>query len=191
MFVQSSPGHMPFSFLQYTALPACCNCSLFFYYLEFTWGCVSLPLSSEASHTLAAITGLTLSKHTGGGAATPAFSHQLVYLQFVWKSGPPWLSRGECYSLACCYKPFPLQAHWGRGCCSCLLQPAYLFTAKVGCAPPRLSGAQGALPSLLGVFLILFFCSAACLLFSLVFFSFLLGWGSVWPGGYADLQGAA
>jgi hypothetical protein len=83
MFVQSSPGHMPFSFLQYTALPACCNCSLFFYYLEFTWGCVSLPLSSEASHTLAAITGLTLSKHTGGGAATPAFSHQLVYLQFV------------------------------------------------------------------------------------------------------------
>jgi hypothetical protein len=32
----------PFCFLQYTALPACCNCS-FFYYLEFAWGSVPSP----------------------------------------------------------------------------------------------------------------------------------------------------
>jgi hypothetical protein len=38
-------------------------------------------LSSGTCHTLAAVTSLPLSKHTGGGGAIPAFSGQLVYLQ--------------------------------------------------------------------------------------------------------------
>jgi hypothetical protein len=71
------------------------------------------------------------------GATSPAFSAQLVYLQFAW-----------------------------------------------GIAPYPLSGAWGAQPSLLHVF----FFSAACLLFSLVFFLFFPGRGSVCPGGYADLS---
>jgi hypothetical protein len=33
-------------------------------------------------HTWAAVTSLPLSKHTGGGGATPVFSDRLVYLQF-------------------------------------------------------------------------------------------------------------
>jgi hypothetical protein len=71
----------PFCFLQYTALPAFCNCSLFFY-LEFTWGGAPSPHSSAACHTLATVGCLLLSKHTGGGGTTPAFSGWLIYLQF-------------------------------------------------------------------------------------------------------------
>jgi hypothetical protein len=118
----------PFSFLQYTALPAFCNCSLFFLCslhvgscpsstlrwdvpnfshwwkpspLQAHWGrwchscllrsaclftvCVREcppPLSGGACHTVAIVTSLPLSKHTGGGGTTPVFSGQLVYLQF-------------------------------------------------------------------------------------------------------------
>jgi hypothetical protein len=46
------------------------------------WRSAPLPLSGRACYTLAAVKILSLSKHTGGGAATPAFSGQLVYLQF-------------------------------------------------------------------------------------------------------------
>jgi hypothetical protein len=38
-----------------------------------------------------------------------------------------------------CYKFSPLQAHWGRCCCTRLLWPAYLFTVHVGSAPSPLS----------------------------------------------------
>jgi hypothetical protein len=68
----------PFSYLQYTALPTCCKFSLIF--LEFMWGDATPPLSCGACHTLATVTSLPLSKHTGGGSATPTCSSQLVYL---------------------------------------------------------------------------------------------------------------
>jgi hypothetical protein len=65
-----------------------------------------------------------------------------------------------------------------------LPSPAGLFIySSMRECPPPVSGAQGAPPSLLCVF----FFSAACLLFSLVFSLFFPGWGSVCPGGYADL----
>jgi hypothetical protein len=47
-------------------------------------------------------------------------------------------------------------------------------------SPPPLFSTQGALPSLLGVFFVVF-------AYYSVFFSFFPGWGSVCPGGYADL----
>jgi hypothetical protein len=94
-------------------------------------------------------------------------------------------SREECPSpplqwsmphFSCCYKPSPLQAHWGRWCPFFLCRPACLFQFT-------LSGAEGAPPSLLHVF---FFFSAVY--YSVWFFSsFFPGWGSVCPGGYADL----
>jgi hypothetical protein len=53
------------------------------FYLEFVWGCAPPPFSGGACHTLAAVGCLPLSKHTGRGGTTPAFSSQLVYLQFM------------------------------------------------------------------------------------------------------------
>jgi hypothetical protein len=41
------------------------NCSLFFFYLEFTWGGAPTPLSSGACHTLATVTSFLLSKVAG------------------------------------------------------------------------------------------------------------------------------
>jgi hypothetical protein len=115
----------PFCFLQYTALPAFCNCILFFY-LEFTWGGAPPPVSCRACHTSAAVTSLPFSKHNWGGGDTPAFSGWLIYS-----------SNGECPSpilwwsmphFSHCYKPFPLQAYWGMWYHTRLLWPACLFT---------------------------------------------------------------
>jgi hypothetical protein len=57
-----------------------------------------------------------------------------------------------------------------------LPSPASLFW---GISPPPLFGTQGALPSLLVVFFVV-------IVYYSVFFS--PGWGSVCPGGYADLS---
>jgi hypothetical protein len=76
---------------------------------------------------------------------------------------------------------FPTPRLLGGPCHSCPLWPTCLFIVLWGIAPPSLFGAQSAPPSLLRVF------CCCCLLFSLVFFSFFPGWGSVCPGGYADL----
>jgi hypothetical protein len=79
---------------------------------------------------------------------------------------------------------FPSPRLLGRCCHSCLLWPVCLFRFTWRIAPPPLSRAQGAPPSLLHV---LFF-SAACLLFSL-FFSLFFSWvvvslsrGLCWSG---------
>jgi hypothetical protein len=72
-----------------------------------------------------------------------------------------------------CYKPSPLQAHWGRWRHSCLLQSAYLqFYEGVPLPHP---------PELFAMCLFNFF-SAAWLLFSLFFSFFFLGGGSICPG---------
>jgi hypothetical protein len=117
-----------------------------------------------------------------------------------------------------CYKPSPLQAHWGRRCHIHLLWPAYLQCTRECLSPPLqwsfhttsavtnfpLSKVAGQVPPLLpspaGLFIysscgecpspvlwssghptlfaMCLFFSAACLLFSLVFFLFFLpGWG--------------
>jgi hypothetical protein len=67
--------------------------------------------------------------------------------------------------------------------CSCLLCPFVYLQFSWGSAPPPLSRAQGALPSLLCVF---FFFSFFFII--QVFFPFFPGQGSVCPGGYADLS---
>jgi hypothetical protein len=65
------------------------------------------------------------------------------------------------------------------------LASLFIYSLSEGCpVRPPLSRAQGTPPSLLHVFLF----SAACLLFSLVFFSFFPARGSICPGGYADLS---
>jgi hypothetical protein len=63
--------------------------------------------------------------------------------------------------------------------CSCLLRPGLFIYNSVRDSPPPLFSTQGAPPSLLHVY-----CSY-CLLLN---FSFFPGWGSVCPGGYADLS---
>jgi hypothetical protein len=68
------------------------------------------------------------------------------------------------------------------GCCySWHLHPACLFTVPWGIAPPLLFSTQGAPPFLLCVFFVIVVYYSVC------FFSFFPGWGSVCPGGYADL----
>jgi hypothetical protein len=118
----------------------------------------------------ATATSFPLSKHTGGGDTAPTLSGRRGYLQFTWEVGlPP--SPVEFFSHCHFYK---LSCSWLLGMCRCssLLQP--------GCEgfplpPLQCSGC----PTLYSTF----FC-CYCLLFS---FSFCPGWGSVFPGGYADL----
>jgi hypothetical protein len=78
-----------------------------------------------------------------------------------------------------CWKPSPLQAHWGRRHHSCLLWPACLFTVHVRECPspiPRNSGC----PTLFVFFFQL-------LINQFGFFSFFPGWVSVCPESYANL----
>jgi hypothetical protein len=115
-----------------------------------------------------------------------------------------------------CSKLSPFQAHWGRWHCTCFLSLVYLFTAHVGTgstpSPVEFSSHRSWLlgvchhscllrpaclftvpwgisplpPSVLRVPHPLFYVSFLLLLFSIQFF-FSPGWGSVCPGGYADL----
>jgi hypothetical protein len=107
-----------------------------------------------------------------------AFSGLLVFLQFTWEVGllP---SPVEFSSLRHFYK---LYCSWLLGVCrcSCLLQPARLFTVLGGISLPCSLALRAPHP----VCYVSFFCCCYCLLFS---FSFFLGWGLVCPGGYADL----
>jgi hypothetical protein len=118
-------------------------------------------------------TSFPFSKHTRGGDTAPAFSGLCVYLQFTWEVGlPP--SPMEFSSHHHFYK---VSRSWLLGvcCCSCLLQ-----WLVVGDFPSPTFWRSGC-PTLFAMCL---FCY--CLLFS--FFSFFPGWGSVCPGGYADLS---
>jgi hypothetical protein len=124
----------------------------------------------------AAATSFTLSKHTGGGGATPAFSDLRVCLQFTWEVGlPP--SPMEFSSHCHFYK---LSRSWLLGKCRPLLPSQdglFISSSMRDC--PSLSLWRSGHSSL---FTTCLFCY--CLLLS---FSFFPGWGSVCPGGYADL----
>jgi hypothetical protein len=71
------------------------------------------PLSCGACHTLATIGRLPLSKHTGGGGTTPAFSGWLVYLQFTWRSATLPLPGEACHALVA-VTSFPLSKVAGQ-----------------------------------------------------------------------------
>jgi hypothetical protein len=110
---------------------------------------------------------------TGGGDTAPTFSGLRVYLQFMWEVGlPP--SPVE-FSSTATFTSFPAPGCW---VVLLLLPSPARLVLRDSSAPPF--SPQGAPPSLLCVF---FFVVA----YYSVFFSFFPGWGSVCPGGYADL----
>jgi hypothetical protein len=157
----------PFVFSSIQLYPS--NCSLF--YLKFMWGGSSPNSSVSMPHFSCHWKLLPLQAHWRCGS-TPAFSSQCVYLQFAWGLLLPTL-RWHIPHFSCCYKLSPLQ-----GCWVSATNPAFsgwlvYLQFTWGSAPPLLSRAQGALPSLLHVFSF----SAACLLFSLFFSLFTLGGG--------------
>jgi hypothetical protein len=82
------------------------------------------------------VTSFPLSKHTGGGDATPTFSGQLVYLQFTWEvTRSP--SLVEFFSHHCFYKLSHTRL-LGHCLCSCLLWLACSFTVLWGLPLPPL-----------------------------------------------------
>jgi hypothetical protein len=83
----------PFFFIQYSALHTCCNCSLFLFSVQVGW-CPSPTLLWSMPHDSHCY---KLSPLQGccSGSAAPAFSGQLVYLQFAWGSAPLPLSRAQ------------------------------------------------------------------------------------------------
>jgi hypothetical protein len=77
------------------------------------------------------------------------------------------------------FTSFPAPRLLGGCRCSCLLWPTCLFTVLWGIAPPRLWRSEH--PALFAT------CLFVVVVYSVWFFSFFPGWGSVCPGGYADL----
>jgi hypothetical protein len=145
--------------------------------LTLTWPCRPCLLRVLLGATATA-TSLAFFKHTGGGGATHAFSSQHVYLQFTCEMSLPrapveFSSHYRFYKLSC-------SCLLGVCRCSCLLQPACLFTVPGRISPPAF-GTQGTPPCLLCVFFTIVYYSVW------FFFSFFPGWGWVCPGGYADL----
>jgi hypothetical protein len=106
------------------------------------------------------VTNFPLSKHTGGGGATSAFSGWHVYLQFTWEMlllPFHWYFPHTATSTSCL-----IPRLLGRWWHSCLLQPACLFTVLWGIALHLLFGSHGTPPSLL-----YFFCCCCCFVLSL------------------------
>jgi hypothetical protein len=137
--------HAPFVFSSVQPYLLVAIAALF--YLAFTWQGAPPPLSCGARHTLAAVGGLLLSKHNGGGGATPTVSDGLFIYSLGGGVSLP--SSGGQPLL----QTFPAPRLLGRGHHSCLLWPACSFTVCVwGRASPPLSGAQDTLPSWLHVF---------------------------------------
>jgi hypothetical protein len=124
----------------------------------------------------ATATSFPLSKHTGGDDTEPAFSGLHVYLQFMWAVGLPPLSCGV-------FLPLPL-----------LQAFPLLIAGHVLLLLPSLAGlfiySSGRIPLPPSLVLRelhhLCYVSFSLLLFIIQFF-FFPGWGSVCPGGYADL----
>jgi hypothetical protein len=170
----------PFCFLQYTALPTCCNCSLF-YYLEFAWVGAHPPHSGGVCYTLAAVTNLPLSMHTGRWRHTHLLWPACLFTVHV-KECPSLPPPGGASHTSATVTSFPLSKVDGQ-VPPFLPFPTSLFIYSLSgeCPSPTLQ--SSGCPALFATCL---FFSAACLLFNL-FFSFFPGWGSVCPGGYADL----
>jgi hypothetical protein len=116
-----------------------------------------------------------LQAHGGGGCgATPTFSCWLVYLQFMWRSAPPWLSGGMCYTLATVTSLF-LSKHIGRGAATPAFSGWLVFLQfKWGVPFPHSLELRAPCPLCYVSFNFIFY-SATYLLFSLFFSLFSLG----------------
>jgi hypothetical protein len=103
VYLEFSWTHDPFVFSSIQPYSPVAIAVLF--YFQFGSGGAPPPFSGGVCHTLATVGCLLLSKHTEGGGATPTFSDWLVYLQFIWGSAPPLLSRaqGTLPSLLCVF----------------------------------------------------------------------------------------
>jgi hypothetical protein len=140
------------------------------------------PLSGGACHTLAAVGHLPFSKHTGGGGATPAFSSQLIYLQFMWGNVSPSLCSGAFHTAAT-VTSFPSSnvAGWGPPLLPSL---ASLFIYSLCEGVPLPFSLELRAPHPL-CYMSFFF---QLLVYYSIFFPFFPGQGSVCPGGYTDLS---
>jgi hypothetical protein len=120
---------------------------------------------------------LPLSKNTGGGDTASTFSGQHVYLQFMWEVGLPSLLWS--FPPTTTFRSFSAPGCWVGATTLAFSSWRVYLQFREG-FPLPLPWCSGHLPSLLHFFLLL-------LLIIQVFFSFFPGWGSVCPGGYADL----
>jgi hypothetical protein len=98
-----------FCVLQYTSLPTYCNCSPFLF--RVCMGSALPPLSSGACHTLAAVGSLPLSKHTGGGGATPRLLWPACLFTVCMEKCPP-PSPVKLSTQQPLLHAFPLQGCW-------------------------------------------------------------------------------
>jgi hypothetical protein len=123
-------------------------------------------------------TNFPLSKHTGGGDISPAFSGQCVYLQFMWEVGLLPLLLWS-FLPTTTFTSFPTP-----GCWSGAVTPTFSswlvylqFCEGLPFTPPSALRAPRHLC----------YMSFLLLLFIEVFFTSFPGWGSVCLGVYADL----
>jgi hypothetical protein len=125
-------------------------------------------------------TSFPLSKHTGRGDTAPTFSGLCVCLQLMWEVGlTP--SPMEFSSLCHSHK---LSCSWLLGTCpnshqNLSSQAQLIYLQFWEGFPSPLFGAQSTPRCLPCVFIVLFAYYSVSLFFP--------GWGSVCPGGYADL----
>jgi hypothetical protein len=100
---------------------------------------------------------------------------------FIYSSCGKWVFPALLWSFlpTAAFTSFSTPDCWVCAAASAYSGPACLFTVLWGISPPPLFGAQGAPPSLLCVFFVVIAYYSVSLFFS--------GWGSVCPGGYADL----
>jgi hypothetical protein len=134
---------------------------------------------SEFFCAWATATSFPLSKHAGGSNTAPTFSGLYVCLQLMWEVGhpplscevflPPPLSQALLLLVAELTPPLPPS----------LARPGlFIYSSVRDSPPPALRCSECST-----LFATCLYCSH-CLLLS---FSFFPGWGSVCPGGYADL----
>jgi hypothetical protein len=123
-------------------------------------------------------TSFPLSKHTGGGGATPQFSGQCVYLQFMWEVPHP--PSAVEFSSHCHFHKLSCSKVAGRGL---PLLPSlanlFIYCSMRDCPFPPLWHSRH--PALFAT------CLFCCCLFGFFSFSCFPGWESACPGVYADL----
>jgi hypothetical protein len=147
-------------------------------YLQFIWEVCLPPSLVEFSSSHCHFYKLSRSKVAGQVLLLlPSLASVLIYSSL---GKCPYPSPVELFSGQTLLQAFQLQGCWVSATTTAFsVQLVYLKFLEGLPLPPF--GAQGSPPSLLRVF-----CCCCCL-FSLVFFSFCPRWGSVCPGGYADL----